>query len=150
MSEQKRANKVDTHVGRRILMARKLANMSQEKLAENLGITFQQVQKYEKGTNRISAGRLFEIARIVDEPVSFFYQGLSGTAQDEALAADKPGDHLSDPLATAEGLELNRHFATIRDPKIRRKIVELVGALAQEDARGRESKNSRPARAATA
>lgn len=144
MSDQKRANEIDTHVGRRVLMGRKLANMSQERLAESLGITFQQVQKYEKGANRISAGRLLQIARILNEPISFFYEGVPKATDDTSSDERDRKSYLIDSISTNEGLDLNRGFVAIEDPKVRRKIVELVGALA--DVPGRKSKESNRSR----
>ncbi len=108
-----------------------LVSMSQEKLGDSLGLTFQQVQKYEKGANRIGASRLFNIARVLGVPIEFFYEGLSfegdGSGADQA-EADQSAFEL-DMLSSSEGIQLNSAFFSIRDPKIRKKILELVKTL---------------------
>lgn len=132
----RRANPVDTHVGGRVRLRRMLLGLSQEKLAEQLGLTFQQVQKYEKGINRIGASRLFELAHVLGVPVSFFYEDLAvlkGKAQDLRGLAESPAEsYILDFLNSREGLELNRAFLRVADPKVRRSIVDLVRALASE------------------
>ena len=109
--------------------------MSQEKLGENLGITFQQIQKYEKGTNRVGASRLQAIASILEVPVSYFFADAPGGEQSEptGMAEGRSASFVFDFVNSGEGLQLNRAFARISDPKIRRKIIELVKALAAED-----------------
>ena len=112
-----------------------LLGMSQEKLGENLGLTFQQVQKYEKGINRIGASRLFNLSQVLGVPVQFFYEELpSGSAEVGAAGfADRPAEsYAAEFLGSREGLELNKAFARISDPRIRRSVVELVRALAGE------------------
>jgi transcriptional regulator with XRE-family HTH domain len=108
-----------------------LIGMSQERLGEQLGITFQQIQKYEKGTNRIGASRLQHISTILGVPPAFFFDGLP-TADDEGAAgADAPTtDFVVDFLATSEGLQLNRAFVRIKSGKLRRKVVDLVNEIA--------------------
>lgn len=132
---KKQANLIDAHVGHRVRLRRVLVGMSQERLGELLGLTFQQVQKYEKGVNRIGAGRLYEIAGILGVPVSFFYDGMEGEESsgpaplggtDEPLAA-------ADFLSSAEGIQLGVAFARIKDIKVRRKILDLVRSLGKED-----------------
>ncbi|MGE0845299.1 MAG: helix-turn-helix domain-containing protein [Flavobacteriaceae bacterium] len=124
------ATPIDEHVGNRMRVRRIMVGLSQEKLGELLGLTFQQIQKYERATNRISASRLFEIARILEVPVSFFFEGLD----QEARGLNERGDpYDADFPATAEGLRLNRSFARISDPSVQRKIVELVATLAERD-----------------
>ena len=129
---QRRASSIDAHVGGRVRVRRMILGMSQERLADQLGLTFQQVQKYEKGVNRIGESRLFELARVLEVPVQFFYDDLS--AVDEGaipgLAEGGAEPFSVDFLDTREGLELNKAFARISDPKVRRAIVELVRALA--------------------
>ncbi|MBN9289766.1 MAG: helix-turn-helix transcriptional regulator [Hyphomicrobium denitrificans] len=115
-----------------------LLGMSQEKLGEHLGLTFQQVQKYEKGVNRIGASRLFDLAKVLGVPVQFFYDeapsGVQTTGNVIAGFADQPGEsYVVDFLGTREGLELNKAFARISDPKVRRSIVDLVRSLAGEE-----------------
>jgi transcriptional regulator with XRE-family HTH domain len=130
-------NPIDKHVGSRVRMRRVLLGMSQEKLGEALGLTFQQVQKYEKGTNRIGASRLQNICKILQAPPSFFFEGApSGFVEEpvEAGFADLPPTaFVSDFVSTAEGLQLNRTFARIRSAKVRRKVIELVAVLAESD-----------------
>lgn len=116
-------------------MRRMLLGMSQEKLGESLGLTFQQIQKYEKGANRIGASRLFELARILGVNVQYFFEELAGHEgflQDAASAGTEPAgdDHLVEFLNSREGIELNRAFLRIEDPKARRAILELVRSLA--------------------
>jgi len=134
-------NPIDRHVGSRVRMRRVMLGMSQEKLGEALGLTFQQVQKYEKGTNRIGASRLQQISRTLDVPPAFFFEGAPSF---ETIANPEPGHrggvaedsnapYVGDFLATAEGLHLNMAFARIHDPKIRKRIVDLVSSLAGEE-----------------
>ena len=126
-------NPVDVHVGRRVRMRRVLIGMSQEKLGEQLGLTFQQVQKYEKGSNRVSASRLYQMARILGVPVSFFFGDLPETVNGgggQGFSEEQSENLVMDFLSSSEGLQLNKAFAQIRDPKVRRRIVDLVIALA--------------------
>lgn len=132
---KKRPNPIDIHVGSRIRLRRNMLGMSQEKLGESLGITFQQIQKYEKGTNRVGASRLQAIASVLSVPVSFFFEdapGHEGTGQ-QGLAEDSQTAYVVDFMNSAEGLQLNRAFVRIEDAKIRRKIVDLVKTLASSD-----------------
>jgi len=133
-------NPIDRHVGSRVRMRRVMLGMSQEKLGEALGLTFQQVQKYEKGTNRIGASRLQQISRTLDVPPAFFFEGapsFQAFANPEpgqmGVAEDSNAPYVADFLATAEGLHLNMAFARIHDPKIRKRIVDLVASLAGEE-----------------
>jgi transcriptional regulator with XRE-family HTH domain len=120
------------HVGSRVRLRRMLLGMSQEKLGEHLGLTFQQIQKYEKGINRIGASRLFDLARVLGVPVQFFYEELPTATGDGAAGfADRPAESYAvEFLGSREGLELNKAFARITDPRVRRSIVELVRAYA--------------------
>ncbi|MBU1377618.1 MAG: helix-turn-helix domain-containing protein [Alphaproteobacteria bacterium] len=118
---------VDRHVGLRIRMRRKEMGVSQERLAESLGITFQQVQKYERGANRVSASKLWEIAAALKTPVAYFYDGLG---DQEAIAAQR--DAAQEFMLSSEGMELMAAFPKISEPAIRRKIVELVRVVAEE------------------
>ena len=134
----RRANPMDVHVGSRVRLRRMLLGMSQEKLGEHLGLTFQQVQKYEKGVNRIGASRLFDLAKVLGVPVQFFYdEAPSGVQTSGHLMpgfAEQPDEsYFVDFLGTREGLELNKAFARITDPKVRRSIVDLVRSLAGDD-----------------
>jgi transcriptional regulator with XRE-family HTH domain len=128
----RRANPIDVHVGSRVRLRRMLLGMSQEKLGEHLGLTFQQIQKYEKGINRIGASRLFDLSRVLAVPVQFFYEELP-VADGEGAAgfAERPAESYAvEFLGSREGLELNKAFARISDPRVRRSIVELVRAFA--------------------
>lgn len=127
-------NPVDRYVGSRVRMRRMMISMSQEKLGERLGITFQQVQKYEKGTNRIGASRLQQISSILGVPVSFFFEGApdGGTGATGFGESGNP-PFVSDFLATAEGLALSKAFMKVSDPKLRRRIVDLVEAMVADD-----------------
>lgn len=112
-----------------------MIGMSQEKLGELLGITFQQIQKYEKGSNRVGASRLQAIASILSTPVSFFFEDAPGqeTSQPAGFAEDASANYVVDFLSSAEGLQLNRAFARIGDAKVRRRIIDLVKSLADDD-----------------
>jgi transcriptional regulator with XRE-family HTH domain len=119
-------NPVDKHVGSRIRMCRLMLGMSQEKLAGGLGVTFQQVQKYENGRNRVGAGRLQQISHILQVPLPFFFEGSPhGGAPSPA--------YVSDFLATADGLALIRAFMRIKEPTLRQRLVELVEEIAADD-----------------
>ena len=131
-------NPIDKHVGSRVRMRRMLLGLSQEKLGEALGVTFQQVQKYEKGMNRIGASRLQDIAKILDAPPSFFFEGAptqaAAAAPQGGFSEGQSATFVVDFLSTVEGLQLNKAFAAIKDPKVRRRIVDLVVAIAASDA----------------
>jgi transcriptional regulator with XRE-family HTH domain len=135
----RRANPIDLHVGSRVRLRRMLLGLSQEKLADQLGLTFQQVQKYEKGINRIGASRLFDLAQVLSVPVQFFYDDapVAVTAEHAAgepsVAARPVDDDLVDFLHSREGIELTKAFLRISDQKVRRSIVELVRALAGDE-----------------
>jgi transcriptional regulator with XRE-family HTH domain len=129
----KAPNPVDKYVGSRVRMRRIMLGMSQEKLGEALGLTFQQVQKYEKGTNRVGASRIQQIAEILQVPVSFLFEGgPTGTANAGGGTGPSPS-FVSDFLATSEGLALTRAFTRISDAKLRRSIVELVEQIATHE-----------------
>jgi transcriptional regulator with XRE-family HTH domain len=132
----RRANPIDVHVGGRVRLRRMLLGMSQEKLGEHLGLTFQQIQKYEKGINRIGASRLFDLSQVLSVPVQFFYEELAvGHAGGAGGFADRPAEsYAAEFLGSREGLELNKAFARITDPRVRRSIVDLVRAFAGEAA----------------
>ncbi len=134
----RRANPIDVHVGARVRLRRMLLGMSQEKLGEHLGLTFQQIQKYEKGINRIGASRLFDLSQVLGVPVQFFYEELAvGGPGGAAGFAERPAESYAvEFLGSREGLELNKAFARITDPRVRRSIVDLVRAFAGEVASG--------------
>jgi transcriptional regulator with XRE-family HTH domain len=123
----------DMYVGARVRMRRMLLGMSQEKLADQLGLTFQQVQKYEKGTNRIGASRLQHIAQILEVNPAFFFEGAPGSkeATFEAGASDTLSD-VTQFLATAEGLALIKAFTRVKRAELRGRIVDLVRQLGEE------------------
>lgn len=124
---------VDKHVGSRIRMRRLMLGMSQTTLATALGLTFQQVQKYEKGTNRVSASRLQHIATFLEVPIPFFFEGASHSSGTSNRMADAPSPaYVSDFLATSDGLSLTKAFMKIEDAKLRRCIVRLVEAITPE------------------
>lgn len=135
MMAKKAPNPTDKHVGARVRMRRMMLSMSQEKLGDALGLTFQQVQKYEKGANRIGASRLQQISHILQVPVSFFFEGAPQTPGLPATGfseAPSPA-YVSDFLATSDGLALTKAFMGIKDAKLRRKIVDLVEQIATDD-----------------
>jgi len=133
----KTPNAIDSYVGARIRMRRQLLGMSQERLAEQIGVTFQQVQKYEKGINRIGASRLQRIADVLHTSVSFFFEQENSeplTLQGLDLSANT--DPVAEFLRTKEGLALNRAFLKIADRNIRETVIALVKAMAQAESRG--------------
>lgn len=137
---KKSPNPIDCHVGSRVRLRRVILGMSQEKLGDALGLTFQQIQKYEKGINRIGASRLQQISRTLDVPPAYFFEGAPSFEATAAfspsaagVAEDSSPNYVADFLATPEGLHLNMAFAKIHDPKIRKRIVDLVCSLAGEE-----------------
>ncbi len=135
MIAKKAPNPIDKHVGSRVRMRRMMLGMSQEKLGNALGLTFQQVQKYEKGTNRIGASRLQQISHTLQVPVSFFFDGApnvqTGPRVEGMSEAPSPA-YVSDFLATSDGLALTKAFMRISDSKLRRRIVDLVEQIASD------------------
>jgi transcriptional regulator with XRE-family HTH domain len=137
MMAKKAPNPTDKHVGSKVRMRRMMLGMSQEKLGDALGLTFQQVQKYEKGANRIGASRLQQIAHILQVPVSFFFDGAPNVPglQPSGFAEAPSPAYVSDFLATSDGLALTKAFMGIKNAKLRRRIVDLVEQIAGEDKR---------------
>ncbi|MGB0852563.1 MAG: helix-turn-helix domain-containing protein [Pikeienuella sp.] len=136
---KKEPNPVDVHVGTRLRMRRLFIGMSQEKLGAHLGLTFQQVQKYEKGLNRIGASRLYAIARILDAPVQYFFDDMpTDLPNSHPVSATANGAPSETPvaafLATSEGVALNVAFSKIRDTETRKRLADLVRTLAEETA----------------
>ncbi len=130
---KKAPNPIDKHVGSRVRMRRMMLSMSQEKLGGALGLTFQQVQKYEKGTNRIGASRLQQISHILQVPVAFFFEGAPSFHphnEGDGMAEAPSPTYVSDFLATSDGLALTKAFMEIKEPKLRRRIVDLVEEIA--------------------
>ncbi len=135
---KKAPNPTDKHVGTRVRMRRMMLSMSQEKLGDALGLTFQQVQKYEKGTNRIGASRLQQISHILQVPVAFFFEGAPSAqviGRSEGVSEAPSPAYVSDFLATSDGLALTKAFMRIDDSKLRRRIVDLVEQIAARDKR---------------
>ena len=139
MTEFKKIHPIDEHVGTRIKQRRAVMNVSQEKLAEALGLTFQQVQKYERGTNRIGASRLYDLSKVLDVPVGFFFEELTdymapgeknGSAHDYSGLAEEQSEYEFDPMAKRETLELVRAYYRIRDPQVRKRLFEMCKVLA--------------------
>jgi transcriptional regulator with XRE-family HTH domain len=129
-SLKRSANSIDKHVGNRVRMRRLMMKMSQETLGGALGLTFQQVQKYERGTNRMGASRLQHISNILQVPVAFFFEGVpTPHRRGRPRAADSP-DYVSDFFATSDGLALTKAFMRIKEPTVRRRIVALVKEIA--------------------
>ena len=138
MIAPKSPNPTDKHVGSRVRMRRIMLEMSQAKLADPLGLTFQQVQKYEKGVNRIGASRLQQIAQILQVPVTFFFEGAPAAqtiGRHKGLAEAPSPAYVSDFLSTSDGLALTKAFMKISDAKLRRRIVDLVHQIAGGDSR---------------
>ena len=131
ITEDRAPNPVDLHVGGRIRMRRRILGVSQEKLADALGLTFQQVQKYERGANRVSASKLYEIARTLQAPITYFFEGLADPISSSAEDAGSE-QAMHDFLMTAEGLELAALFPKIRRGRVRRRVLDLVRALTEE------------------
>ncbi len=134
-------NPVDIHVGARVRLRRTLLGMSQEKLGEAIGLTFQQVQKYERGANRVGASRLYDLSRVLEVPVSFFFDDMpdeisSKSVHERREMSESPDPFDNDPMNRRETLELVRAYYRITDPNQRKKIFELVksmGALQATD-----------------
>jgi transcriptional regulator with XRE-family HTH domain len=133
-------NPIDMHVGARLRLRRTLLGLSQEKLGEAIGLTFQQVQKYERGANRIGASRLFDIARVLDVPIGYFFEEMSDdTAKkspSQLIGRDdelEPEPYEKDPMARRETLELVRAYYKISDPQLRRRLFDMTKALARAE-----------------
>ena len=131
-------NPIDVHVGGRVRLRRTLLGMSQEKLAKAVSLTFQQIQKYERGSNRIGASRLFQFAHVLDVPVSFFYDEMPDGTDETKTATPvdgAPEPFEQDQLARRETLELVRAYYRIADPTVRRRIFELTKTLSRSEER---------------
>lgn len=131
--QDRRPNPIDLHVGSRVRMRRKILRVSQEKLAEGLDLTFQQVQKYERGANRISASKLFEIAKALNTPVSYFFDGLNESPNPALLGFAEAGNDqfVHDFLMTSEGMELAMLFPKIPKGRVRRRLLDLLRAMGE-------------------
>ncbi len=147
-------NPIDVHVGQRLRQRRTLLGLSQEKLGELIGLTFQQVQKYERGANRVSASRLYDLARVLDTDINFFFEDMQeevaqrSPGQLRALAEPPaPYEAEPDPMAKRETLELVRAYYRIHDPAVRKRLFEMTKALAarSDELLGREPASAPPA-----
>lgn len=130
---KKSTGSIDKEIGSRVRMRRISIGMSQEKLGDMLGLTFQQVQKYEKGTNRISVGRLVDIAQILGVDIHFFFNGITSPKSGQGFADQDTPPYISEVMSTPEGLQLIRTFTSIKSQRVRKSIVQLVTTLAAED-----------------
>jgi transcriptional regulator with XRE-family HTH domain len=123
-------NPTDVYVGGRVRLRRTLLGMSQEKLGEAIGLTFQQVQKYERGANRVGASRLYDLSRVLDVPIAFFFDDMPPASAGRGQGLAEPeATYESDPMLKRETLELVRAYYKIADPQIRRRLFELAKAL---------------------
>ena len=136
---KKKPNPIDIHVGSRVRLRRTMQGMSQEKLGDALGITFQQIQKYEKGTNRIGASRMQQISSALKVPVSFFFEDAPNVSAASGSTDAGATSYVVDFLSSPEGIQLNRAFVRITNPAIRRKIIDMVRTLADETGKTDES-----------
>jgi transcriptional regulator with XRE-family HTH domain len=142
-------NPIDVQVGSRVRLRRNMLGLSQEKLGEAIGLTFQQVQKYERGANRIGASRLHELSRVLDVPVSFFFDDMDPVRAPAIPGgfAEPPADAFeSDPLRRPETVELVEAYFAIDDAAVRRRLLDLAKALAAESGRPAESDRDEPPR----
>ena len=128
---KKQANPIDAQVGNRVRLRRMLVGMSQEKLGEMLGLTFQQVQKYEKGVNRIGAGRLYQVAQILGVSVGYFYEDVAEQPGETLPANNHASPPVMEFLSSGEGLQLALAFMRIRESRVRKRVIDLVKALAE-------------------
>ena len=136
MSENKLPNLIDKHVGRRIRWRRRELKLSQERLGEMLGLTFQQVQKYEKGVNRISAGRLFDVAKVLEVAINYFYQGVDEVGDLAALGVAEDGDEGDlAGMIDANAIDLVTAYQSIPDPRLRKSLLDAVKAAAESFSR---------------
>lgn len=137
-SSKRIANPIDQYVGARIRMRRIMLGMSQERLGDAIGLTFQQIQKYEKGINRIGASRLQQVGNILNVPVEFFFEGApssaNGSQRPDGFGEDSTANYVTEFMSTNEGVHLMQAFLRIKDVKIRRRIVDLIEVMSAEEA----------------
>ena len=125
---------IDTHVGSRIRLRRTMMGLSQEKLADAVGITFQQVQKYENGSNRVGASRLYNISNVLDVPVDFFFEGYEENSGPSLMAAEESGGmDMKKIMESRETVELLRCYYTIKDEAVRKKVFEMIKSIANTE-----------------
>jgi transcriptional regulator with XRE-family HTH domain len=127
----------DVHVGRRIRLRRRAEGLSQERLADGLGLTFQQVQKYERGANRVGSSRIYDLSRVLDVPITYFFDEMPTNVQDKSpsrlmgLATPPTVDYEPDPMAKRETLELVRAYYRISEAAVRKRLFELIKSIAR-------------------
>lgn len=131
-------NPVDIHVGTRVRLRRQVMKMSQEKLGDQLGVTFQQVQKYERGANRVGASRLWKMSQVLDVPVGFFYDGLDEAGGSTEFATDDQLPIVYEFINSTDGVNLAKAVSQIKNKAVRRQILELARSLAKDAASGEE------------
>src|SRR3954468_5338589 len=130
-------NPIDIRVGARLRLRRNMLGLSQEKLGEAIGLTFQQVQKYERGANRVGSSRLYDLSRVLDVPIAYFFDEMPGAVQDKSpsrlmgLANPPTADYKPAPMAKRETLELVRAYYKITDPALRKRLFELIKSIAR-------------------
>lgn len=130
---EKKPNPIDLHVGGRVRMRRKFLGLSQEMLADAIGLTFQQVQKYERGSNRISSSKLYDISKSLKVPIQYFFEGIVEAEALEGFSESTSEQYVHGFLMTTEGLELAELFPKIKNPKVRRKVLDLVRSLSDTE-----------------
>lgn len=139
----RKPSSLDIYVGARVKLRRSMMGMTQEKLGQILGVTFQQIQKYERGVNRISASRMQQIAQALDASLDYFYEGAPAAIGGPGFGEDrKQAEFQSDFLSSPEGIQLNRSFMAIKDQKVRRSIIDLVRAVAANQDEETSTRNS--------
>ncbi len=124
---------VDTHVGSRVKLRRMILGMSQDSLGKSLGLTFQQVQKYEKGVNRIGASRLFELSDLLEVPIQYFYDGYGDADSANGFAEPDVAEAFMELVNSPDGVHLCRYFAEIKDPQVKKRVLDLVKSIAETD-----------------
>ncbi len=124
---------IDIHVGSRVKLRRMILGLSQESLGKSLGLTFQQIQKYEKGVNRIGASRMFEMAQLLNVPVQFFYDELGGDGAAPGFAESEGGAALMELVNSPEGVQLCRYFSSIQDSEVKKRVLDLVKSIAENE-----------------
>jgi len=140
--KESRPSPIDVHVGSRIRLRRTLLGMSQERLGDSLGLTFQQVQKYERGVNRVGASRLFDLSRVLDVPISFFFDDMpdslsaayGGSPSRRSGGQDHADPFGDDTLSRRETLELVRAYYRITDPSVRKRVFDLIKSMGPPEA----------------
>jgi transcriptional regulator with XRE-family HTH domain len=133
LRKKKGTNSTDAHVGQRMRLQRIALGMSQERLGELLGLTFQQIQKYEKGLSRVGAGRLFDVAALLRVPIGFFFENADASPRAGGFAKDEEPPPVVEFMASDEGLQLSVAFMRIKDAKVRRRVLNLVRQVADGD-----------------